>query len=68
MSTSSEWIKWPGGSIPPVPGEDLVDLKFRDGEITLAEQGFPARTWNWLHYQADSDIIAYRIPREPHEN
>ena len=61
---SNDWIEWKGGAMP-VPGDTLVDVKFRNGGI---DQGGTAISWVWNNNQdAPFDIIAYRIvePAEP---
>lgn len=55
------WIDWRGGECP-VPANSRVDIKFRDGDIGLAQSA----NWDWSHLGYRSDIIAYRIiPEQP---
>lgn len=58
------WIEWRGGNCP-VPVNSRVDIKFRDGDIGLAQSA----NWDWSHRGYRSDIIAYRIiPENSDEN
>jgi len=51
-----EWIDWGGGE-RPVIASTRVDIKFRDGDVGLAQNA----NWDWRHHGYGSDIIAYRI-------
>ena len=51
-----EWIEWAGGE-RPVIASTRVDIKFRDGDVGLAQNA----NWDWRHHGYGSDIIAYRI-------
>lgn len=58
----TDWITWNGGPCPVAP-ETMVELRFRTGEehAALPSAGF----WTWGHDGISSDIIAYRIAKEP---
>lgn len=72
--TEAEWIDWAGGECP-VPGETLVEVRFRDGDEWLVVDGMegPAGDFcptggpstpnndNWLHNGSDCDIVKYRV-------
>lgn len=51
-----DWIEWGGGE-RPVIASIRVDIKFRDGDVGLAQNA----NWDWRHHGYGSDIIAYRI-------
>lgn len=67
MTEETEWIEWAGGE-RPVDRDTLVELRLRspsawdDGDYA---DGRPARQFFWDHGGDDSDIIAYRIVKEP---
>jgi len=53
------WIPWEGGR-RPVPGDTLVEARFREG-VTV--EAAPACEWEWELSSEfpESDIVAYRI-------
>lgn len=57
------WVEWRGGACP-VPGDSIVNVRHRDGCISVA---CPASEWSWLHDPAtvwsapEADIVAYRL-------
>lgn len=55
------WQDWPGGELPPVPGDIRVEVKFRDG--TGSWIGAPAFAWQWRHAADPRDIIAWRLAK-----
>lgn len=66
---SDEWIEWKGGSCP-VPGDTLLDIKYRSGLIQKKirarfiqlRDGRQSRSWS--HNNVAGDIIAYRLHTE----
>lgn len=68
-----EWIGWGGGSMP-VPFGTVIDAEYRCGKVSLGvkagldERGEGGCGWwatNWNHDGLESDIISYRIVKEP---
>ena len=65
MSEVGEWIVHGGGPCP-VPGDDFVGVRFRDG-VEISPGVVPARLWAspkdwWQHERADeTDIVAYCV-------
>lgn len=68
-----EWIEWGGGSMP-VPCGTVIDAAYRCGKVSLGvkaglnERGAGGCGWwatSWDHAGLASDIIAYRIVKEP---
>lgn len=58
----TDWIPHDGGPCPVAP-ETMVELRFRTGEEHISEPR--AGMWMWQHSGRPSDIIAYRIAKEP---
>lgn len=52
------WIEWRGGA-RPVDGDKMVEVKFRRGDVEFDI----ASCFSWPHYEADVDIVAYRLLR-----
>lgn len=53
------WIEWHGGECP-VPGDWMVDVRFRD--LGAYSQPIPAGKLHWGHYKNDlRDITHYRV-------
>lgn len=55
------FIPWNGGEMP-VPGNVVVDLKFRGGGVTREPAG--ASHYYWKHDGDGSDIVAYKVIEE----
>lgn len=60
VKSEDDWIEWKEGYLPPSP-ELLVDVKFRDGDIS---EGYAAGSWRWGFIGSSADIVAYRIVDE----
>lgn len=69
---SEGWIQWNGGEMPVEKGT-LIDVKYRDGQINEhVKAGFVDISGTiahrcagtFIHYNRDSDIVAYRIHSE----
>ena len=56
LAASEGWIEWEGGECP-VDTSEIIDIKFRDGEIETDK----ALGWRWHHDNNCADIIAYRL-------
>lgn len=56
----NKWIPWNGGECP-VDCDTMVTVKFRDGDIFKHKS---ANYWDWSHYGAAVDIIAYKIVKD----
>lgn len=56
------WQDWPGGDLPPVPGDVRVEVKFRDGD-TSGNAGLSAFAWQWRHTDHPRDIIAWCLAK-----
>lgn len=54
------WQDWPGGELPPVPGDIRVEVKFRDGTVAA---GLKAMHWQWHHTDHPRHIIAWRLAK-----
>lgn len=55
------WIEWKGGELPPVPGETIVELGLRGGELRPGHEAGIFR-WDWSVSGTDAyDIVAYRV-------
>lgn len=53
----SDWVEWNGGE-RPVPNDALVEVRFRDGEVSAGAEA--AYFW-WDHRGKASDIVAYSV-------
>ena len=71
VDDSEGWIQWNGGEMPVEKGT-LIDVKYRDGQINEhVKAGFVDISGTiahrcagtFIHYNRDSDIVAYRIRR-----
>lgn len=51
------WIRHRGGRCPVGAGE-LVDIRFRDGDIRIGKEGY---SYMWDHSDSNGDIMAYRL-------
>lgn len=58
----SDWIEHDGKEMP-VPGDTVVDVRFRDG--TEMHDTYPCMSDSWKHIWGDADIIAYRLSEVP---
>lgn len=56
MSNEEGWVDWEGGECP-VDENELVRVKFRNGEVDEDS----ASEYNWHHYWGTSDIVAYKV-------
>ena len=54
------WIPWEGG-VCPVPGEVLVDVRFRSGKSPELSRTQRASYWVWTHSGEEDDIVAYKV-------
>ena len=54
----NDWIEWNGGECP-VPGDTLVEVKFRNSNRTY--KASPAKEWDWVIDHCAGDIIADRV-------
>ena len=50
------WIEWAGGECP-VDTETMVEVESEGGEVQTALAGW----YEWGHFNADGDIIRYRV-------
>jgi hypothetical protein len=57
---TNEWIEWNGGECP-VDGKTWVRIKCKDSTPNAT---YEARSLDWKHTGAWSDIIAYRLSKE----
>lgn len=66
MKQAHKWIKHNGGPCPVTKGT-LVDVRFRDGDVTYGqpalEKGHPDVPWaeDWSHTDHPADIVSYRL-------
>lgn len=60
------WIEWGGGECPVAP-QTLVHVQFRSGNTSEYEAADPAYMYSWGHDEDiwRSDIVAYRVVKEP---
>lgn len=58
----STWTKWTGGECP-VEATEEVEVRLRDGKITILEAG--ALDWRHDRSTSDEDIVAYRTAALP---
>ena len=58
---SNTWISWSGNSVCPVSDDVLIQIKYRNGDITDPDGFTYASHVRWNHVNDGSDIVAYRI-------
>lgn len=58
----SEWIEWGGGECP-VPDGAAFRIRLRHGHEWMPD-GVDGLDWSHLDWDANQDIIAYRIIKE----
>ena len=58
------WIPWAGGECP-VGVNDLTEVKLRNGTAFIDDEAKEGDSWFWDHGDNPSDIIAYRVIKEP---
>lgn len=51
----TKWVKWDGGTTPPVPDDCIVEVVFRHG----TDYG-EAKSFDWRHFGSVMDIVRYR--------
>lgn len=65
LAANEGWIEWGGGECPVERGT-IVDVKHRDGEISLNAESLSGKAETWSHEETEhpGDIIAYRLHRD----
>jgi hypothetical protein len=58
-SKPAPWVDWHGGDAPPVPNDELVDIKLPDGGIQTTTT---AGEWDWAKDgHSETSVVAYRV-------
>lgn len=59
--SDGEWIEWTGGNDSPVADADMIDVRFRDGDVDVGM--YTAGSYEWRHIYGHADIVAYRLAK-----
>jgi hypothetical protein len=60
LDDSDGWIKWEGGE-RPVPGDTIIDVEHRDGDLYEGTRADGPYSTDWDHADCGGDIVAYRL-------
>ena len=58
ITSEPDWIPWNGGDKSPIVGQQIYEVKYRDGQMHIYIQD---NVLCWRHSGTCADIIAYRI-------